>query len=162
MISITNSVNAEQVTNLIEFFSFNCSHCANVSDKVHNYVNKNSLQFTDISMDISQEALPTTMMFYVAVDAGLGNKFKQAYFSAVSAGMPVYTNSTLNYVVGQIRTTKLTELLNSSNERQRIKDKLQYASGLIGKYQIQVTPTFVINNSTVLEGEEIINQLSQR
>ena len=89
MISITNSVNAEQVTNLIEFFSFNCSHCANVSDKVHNYVNKNSLQFTDISMDISQEALPTTMMFCVAVDAGLGNKFKQAYFSAVSAGMPV-------------------------------------------------------------------------
>jgi protein-disulfide isomerase len=162
LISLASSVDAEQVTNLIEFFSFTCSHCANVNQKVYSYVSKNNIQLTDISMDMSEEALSTTMMFYVAEDAGIGNKFKQAYFGAVSAGMPAYSNTTLNYVVGQIKTAKLTELLNSTSERQRVKDKLQYAAGLINKYQIQVTPTFVINNSTVLEGEEIINQLSQR
>lgn len=162
LISVVTSSISEPVSSMVEFFSFTCSHCANINNKVHEYITRNNIQFSDISINMSDQELPTTMMFYVADDAGLGWQFKQEYFAAIRNGMPAFNSSTLNYVVMQIKTPKLMSLLSDVSERQRIKNKLIMAAGLINKYHIQGTPSFLINNSTLLEGEDIINQLSQR
>lgn len=153
---------AEPVSSMVEFFSFTCSHCANVNNKVHDYVTRNNIQFSDVSTNMAPNEIQTTMMFYLAEDAGIGWQFKEAYFSAIRSGMTAFSRATLDTVIQQIRTPKLIQLLNDQGERQKIKNKLLLASQLLNKYNIQGTPSFLINNSTLLEGEDIINQLSQR
>lgn len=152
---------AEQISSLVEFFSFRCSHCANVNDSLGSYIaNHQNVKFFDVNVDSNDAALPTTIMYYVATDAGVGQQFKTNYFAAVANGMPVYQQSTLNYVTKQVMTPELAKLLKSAAERERIKDKVNYANLLLSKYQIQGTPTFLINQSILLEGEAIINSLN--
>lgn len=155
------SSQAESINNLVEFFSFRCSHCANVNDRLGVYiVNHPEVKFFDVNIDNSDTALPTTIMYYVATDAGVGQQFKTAYFAAISSGMPVYQQSTLNYVTNQVMTPELAKLLKSAAEREKIKVKVNYANSLLSSYQIQGTPTFLINQSILLEGEAIINSLN--
>jgi protein-disulfide isomerase len=154
--------NTEEIKTLVEFYSFTCSHCASVNKKLETYIASHNIKYLDVNVDTRDEAVPTSLMYYIAIDAGVGSKFKSAYFSAIASGMPAYTSDTLKYVVNQIQNPKLVTLLNDKTEQQKVSQKLQYANSLIAKYHIQVTPTFLINQSTLLEGEEVINQLSQR
>ena len=156
MIGLSNS---EPITSLVEFFSFRCSHCANVNQKVSAYVNSHNVEFTDINVDNNELALPTTIMYYIAIDAGVGPQFKTAYFAAVRSGMPAYGKDTLSYVYKQIATPKVASLLKSPAEKESIKQKLNYANRLLEQYHIQATPTFLINQSILLEGEDVINSL---
>lgn len=158
MLLIIHNTSAESISSLVEFFSFRCSHCANVNQRLSYYVNSHDVQFLDVNVD-GDAALPTMIMYYVAVDAGIGNQFKTAYFSAVANGMPVYDQSTLNYVYNQVKTPKLVSLLKSSDEKAAVKNKLLQANKLLATYHIQATPTFLINHSILLEGEDIINTL---
>lgn len=155
---ITCNAWSEPVTSLVEFFSFRCSHCANVTPKLEYYLSTHNVQFMDVNVD-GDIAIPTMIMYYVATDAGVGFQFKNAYFTAVANGMPAYTSDTLNYVYNQIKIPKLVSLLKSSAEKAAIKNKLTLANQLLSKYHIQATPTFLINNSILLEGEDIINTL---
>jgi hypothetical protein len=151
---------SEPITSLVEFFSFRCLHCANVNPKVAAYVNSHKIQFTDVNVDVNELALPTTIMYYLAIDAGVGPQFKNAYFAVVASGMPAYTPSTLNYVVNQIKNTKLTQLMKSKDEPEQIKQKLIYANKLLTNHHIQATPSFLINQTILLEGEDVINSLN--
>ncbi len=153
--------NTEEVKTLVEFYSFTCSHCASVNKKLESYIASQKIKYLDVNIDSSDAAMQTSLMYYIAIDAGVGSKFKSAYFNAIASGMPAYTPDTLKYVVNQIQSPKLLALLNDKAEQQRVTQKLQYANSLIAKYHIQATPTFLINQSTLLEGEEVINQLQR-
>lgn len=151
---------AENVNTLVEFFSFTCKHCANVNDKLEQYIAKNNIKYLDINVDWNQMALPTNIMYYIALDAGIGNKFKRVYFEAIANGMQAYTPDTLNYVVSQVKTPGMTKLINSKEEREHIRQKMNYANALLKKYKIKATPTFLINQTVLLEGEDVITSLS--
>ena len=153
--------NAEQVKTLVEFFSFTCKHCANVNSKLEQFIAKNNIKYLDINIDNNEQALPTNIMYYIALDAGVGTKFKSLYFEAMSRGMPAYTQTTLNYVVNQVKTAKMIQLMESKTEMEHVKQKLNYANSLIQKYRIQATPTFLINQTVLLEGEDVITSLSR-
>lgn len=152
---------AENVQTLVEFFSFTCKHCANVNDKLEQYIAKNNVKYLDINVDRTDTTLPTNIMYYIALDAGVGTKFKRAYFQAIASGMPAYTTTTLNYVVNQVKTTTMIQLMESKAELEHVKQKLNYANSLMQKYRIQATPTFLINQTVLLEGEDVITSLSK-
>jgi protein-disulfide isomerase len=159
LLLVSRFANAEPITSMVEFFSFRCSHCANINQKVAMYVKNHDVQFTDINVDNNELALPTTIMYYIAQDAEVGAQFKTAYFEAVKSGMPAYGKDTLAYVYKQTTTLKFATLLKSSAEKESIKQKLGYVNQLLGQYHIQATPTFLINQSILLEGEDVINSL---
>lgn len=151
---------AEPVKTIVEFYSFTCAHCANVNSKLERYLASHNVKYLDVNVDNSQMALPTNIMYYIAVDAGVGPQFKTAYFAAVASGMPAYIPTTLNYVVNQVKNSKLTQLMKSKDEQEHVKQKLAYATSLLTTYHIQATPTFLINQTILLEGEDIVNSLN--
>lgn len=156
---LSNSANcfADKITDIVEFFSFKCSHCASVNDRLTQYVSDNHIKFLDVNVDPG--SMNTMIMYYVAVNAGVGVKFKQTYFKAVSQGMTAYSEDTLAYVVGLVKNDAMRHLIISKTERQRIKDKMNYAQSLLSRYKVSETPTFLINKTTLLSGEDVINQL---
>ena len=147
---------AESIKSIVEFFSFKCSHCKTVSTRLEVFMRDNKIKYLDINVDNTEASLPTNIMYYVAIDSGIGFKFKNAYFNAVANGMPVYTPSTLNYVINQIKTPRFMQLINSKVEQEHIKQKLSYVNQLLSAYYIEVTPTFLINQNVLLEGEDFI------
>ncbi len=124
--AMANAAVATRVKTIVEFFSFRCIHCANVNNKLNQYVIAHNVKYLDVNIDISPQALKTTIIYYVAVDAGVGVEFKDTYFKAVLSGMPVYAESTLAYVVNAIKNKTMGSLLKSQIEQQRIKQKLDY------------------------------------
>lgn len=151
---------ADEIKSMVEFFSYRCSHCANVNSKLDNYVNKSKINFLAINVDNNDIAMPTNIMYNVAVDAGIGQQFKSTYFSAVATGMPVYAPTTLSYVINQVKTPLFEKLLKDPNEKQLIKQKLNYANELLVKYPVQATPTFLINDTALVQGEDFVNYLN--
>ena len=154
-----SDINNNKVRTLVEFFSFTCRHCANVNDKLNQYIASNHIKYLDINIDNSPDAINTTIMYYLAIDAGVGVKFKDMYFKAVSMGMPAYSNDTLVYVVKQLDNSTMAKLLHSKSEQERLKQKMNYAKDLMRTYKIRATPTFLINQTTLLEGEDVINSI---
>ena len=147
---------AEPVKTLVEFYSFTCKHCANVNARLEQYIASHKIRYMDVNVDNSDAALPSNIMYYIAIDAGVGTQFKASYFTAVASGMPAYTPGTLNYVINQVKTPRLTQLIDSSTEQEHVKQKLIYANSLLATYHVQATPTFLINQTTLLEGEDVV------
>jgi len=152
--------NAEEIKSMVEFFSYRCSHCANVNVKLGNYVAQNQVNFIAVNVDNNDIALPTNIMYSIAVDAGVGENFRNTYFQAVATGYTAYAANTLNYVVNQVKTTKFEKLVKDPNEKTKVKQKLAIASQLLSKYQIQSTPTFLINDLSIITGEDFVNYLN--
>jgi thiol-disulfide isomerase/thioredoxin len=156
---ISFNVHAEEVTSLVEFFSYGCSHCAGVNSTLANYVHNKNIKFIAINVDQSEAALPTNIMYMVAEDAGLGFKFQQEYFNAIRSGMVMNSKQILDYVVSRISTPKYQQLLQDKDERNLIKQKIKLSHELLSKFPVQVTPSFLLNGVTLLEGEDIIKSL---
>lgn len=159
LIGISLQAKAETINTLVEFFSFTCVHCASVNRRLTSYVAKHNIKYLDIDTNMSDEAMPTNIMYYIAVDSGVGVQFKEAYFKAVSSGMVAFSPSILSYVTNQVKNDAMARLMQSDVEKTKIKQKLEYVKGLLSKYHIEVTPTFLINQTTLLEGEDVINSL---
>ena len=153
------NIKSTEIKSLVEFFSFTCSHCANINTKLNQYVADHKIKYLDINIDNNPQAVDTNIMYYIAIDAGVGEQFKQTYFKAVSSGMEAYSPSTLLYVTTQVQNATMKRLMRSTVEQEHIKQKLNYTLDLINTYHIQATPTFLINQTTLLEGEDIINSL---
>lgn len=151
--------NAEEVKSLVEFFSYSCSHCAGVNSTLASYVQSRNIKFMAVNVDQSEAALPTNIMYLIAEDAGLGFQFQQEYFNAVRNGMVINNKQTLDVVVSKISTTRFRELLQDQQERNSVKQKLRLSHELLTKYSVQATPTFLLNGTTLLEGEDIIKSL---
>lgn len=145
---------ASEIKTLVEFFSYNCSHCGEIDAKLNSYIAKNKIKYLAVNIDNSPAALTTNIMYYIAIDAGVGEQFKAAYFKSVSKGMPAYTSSTLNYVVTQVQNDTMKKLMRSKTEQQRIKQKLLYAQSLLETYKVRAAPSFLINQTTLLEGAD--------
>lgn len=160
LISAAINSYAEPIKTIVEFFSFTCKHCANVNEMLEQFIASHNAKYLDVNVDNNKKSLPTNIMYYIAIDAGIGSQFKTTYFNVLASGMPAYTQETLNYVVNQIKTPKLIQLISSSEEQEHVKQKLIYANSLLATYHIQVTPTFLINQTTLLEGEDVINSLN--
>lgn len=154
---VTNITFANKIVSMVEFFSFKCGHCASVNTKLSQYVAANNISFLDVNID--REAFNTMIMYYISTDAGVGVQFKDAYFKAVSYGMEAYSPRTLNYVIGLVQNSTMKKLLKSPKEQQKIKLKMNYVQELINQYVIRATPTFLINQTTILTGEDVINSL---
>lgn len=65
-----------EIKSMVEFFSFICSHCANVNYKLNQFIAMHNIKFLDVNIDNSPEALNTTIMYYIAIDAGVGVHLK--------------------------------------------------------------------------------------
>lgn len=150
---------AETIKTMVEFFSFTCVHCASVNAKLTRYIAEHNVKYLDINTNTNPEAIPTNIMYYIAVDAGVGSQFKAAYFLAISNGMAAYSPTTLTYVTKQVQNASMERLMRSNEEKEHIKQKMNYANQLLKTYHIQVIPTFLINQTTLLEGEDVINSL---
>lgn len=150
---------AEPITTLVEFFSFKCRHCFEINTKLENFVAKNNIKYLDINVDNDDRAIPTNILYYIAIDAGIGSEFKRQYFEALNNGMKDYSSTTLNYVFNQVKTPKMLQLLKSKLEQEHVKQKLIYANNLLSTYRIQVTPTFLVNQTVLLEGADVIDSL---
>lgn len=161
LLAIASYVGAEDIKNIVEFISYRCSHCANVNTKLDNYINKSHVQFLAVNVDNSDIAMPTNIMYNIAIDAGVGQQFKSTYFNVVSSGMSAYAPTTLDYVVNQIKTPLFEKLLKDPNEKQVVKQRLNYATELLAKYPVQATPTFLINDNTLVQGEDFVNYLGE-
>jgi protein-disulfide isomerase len=159
LITRINIAIASEIKTLVEFFSYNCSHCAEIDTRLNNYIARNKIKYLAVNIDNSPAAMPTNIMYYLAVDAGVGEQFKALYFKAVSTGMPVYAGSTLGYVTTQVQNATLKQLMSSKTEKQHLKQKLAYAQDLIETYKVRAVPSFLINQTTLLEGADVINSL---
>ena len=153
------SLKSAEIKSVVEFFSFTCSHCASIDPALNQYVVDHKIKYLDINIDNSPQAMNTNIMYYIAIDAGVGDQFKQTYFKAVSSGMEAYSPSTLLYVTKRVQNATMKQLMRSKAEQEHIKQKLNYTMDLINTYHVQVTPTFLINQTTLLEGEDVINSL---
>ncbi len=156
MVLVNNAI-ANKIVSMVEFFSFKCAHCASVNMKLNQYVATNKIKYLDINID--PEAFNTMIMYYIAIDSGVGVEFKNTYFKAVSEGMVAYSSSTLSYVAGLVQNSAMKRLLRLPEERQKIKLKMNYAQEMLDKYKVRATPTFLINQTTLIEGEDVINSL---
>jgi len=150
---------ANEIKTLVEFFSYNCSHCASIDARLNSYIAKNRIKYLAVNIDNSPSAMQANIMYYMAVDAGVGEQFKAAYFRAVSKGMPAYASSTLNYVVAQVQNDTMKNLIHSKSEQQHIKQKLLYAQSLLETHKVRAAPSFLINQTTLLEGADVITSL---
>ncbi len=159
LITRINIAIAGEIKTLVEFFSYNCSHCAEIDTRLNNYIARNKIKYLAINIDNSPAAMPTNIMYYLAVDAGVGEQFKAAYFKAVSKAMPAYAGSTLGYVITQVQNATLKQLMSSKIEKQHLKQKLAYAQGLIETYKVRAVPSFLINQNVLLEGKDSLTGL---
>lgn len=150
---------AEQIGSIVEFFSYKCSHCANINLMLDQYVNTHQVKFFAVNVDNTPEAMNANIAYYVAVDAGVGQQFKSTYFAAVANGMPAYTPQTLSFVIHQIQNKQFETLLKDPNEKTKVKTKYNMALELLNTYPIQATPSFLINGNTLLEGEDFVRSL---
>ncbi len=155
--AIASSAENNKIKTIVEFFSFKCVHCASINMKLNQYVATNKIKYLDINID--PEALNTMILYYIAIDSGVGVEFKNTYFKAVSEGMVAYSSSTLSYVAGLVQNSAMKRLLRLPEEQQKIKLKMNYAQEMLDKYKVRATPTFLIDQTTLLEGEYAINSL---
>lgn len=153
-------VPAEQINSIVEFFSYKCSHCASVNSVLDQYVNSHKVNFFAVNVDNTEEAVNVNVAYYIAVDAGIGQQFKSTYFAAIANGMQPYSAQTLSSVVDRVKNKKFELLLKDNNEKTRVKDKFKLATQLMNTYSVQVTPSFLINGSTLLEGEDFVRSLN--
>lgn len=153
---------AEPIKTLVEFFSFKCQHCSDINASLEKFVAKNNIKYLDVNVDNDDRATPTNIMYYIAIDAGIGSQFKSKYFEAVTHGMEEYSSTTLNYVFNQVKTLKMIHLLKSKAEQEHVKQKLIYANNLLSANHVRVTPTFLINQTILLEGTDVINSLESQ
>ena len=134
-------VYAEQITSIVEFFSYKCSHCANINSALDQYVNSHKVKFFAVNVDNTEAAADTNIAYYVAEDAGIGQQFKNTYFSAVANGMPAYSAQTLSLVINKVKNNRFEALLKDPNEKVRVKEKYNMAVQLLRSYPIQATPS---------------------
>lgn len=153
-------VTAEQITSIVEFFSYKCSHCANVNSALDQYVNSHKVKFFAVNVDNTEEATNANIAYYVAEDAGVGQQFKDTYFAAVANGMPAYSAQTLSLVINKVKNKQFEALLKDPNEKAKIKEKYKLAIQLLNTYPVQATPSFLINGNTLLEGEDFVRSLN--
>lgn len=150
---------AEDIKSIVEFFSYKCSHCANINLALDQYVNTHKVKFFAVNVDNTEEAMNTNIAYYIAEDAGVGQKFKSTYFLAVANGMPVYSTQTLSMVISKVKNKEFEALLKDPNEKTKVKAKYNMAIQLLSSYPIQATPSFLVNGTTLLEGEDFIRSL---
>ena len=99
------------------------------------------------------------MVYYACIRKNLGWQFRNAYFQALQDGYPANDPRTVIQVLSQI-TNKPMDIL-SYSQSQDVVDKLNDDKVLIKKFNVTSTPTFVINGSIKLEGDNALDGLLQ-
>lgn len=151
---------AEKVDNLVEFLSFGCSHCYQAEPTVQKIVSTSSIRYVPIIVAQNPQQEAISGIYTACMLSGIGWQFRQAYFNAVFVeGYPDASPMTVKYVLSKLGVdpNKIIELA----KNKVVTDKLQFDKQMIDRYRVSSTPTFVINGTTVLEGDSALNSLLQ-
>ena len=151
LFSIVKLTFAEKLNNLIEFFSFSCSHCVSAEQTLQQVLAKTHAKYIPVVYIQGEDQAGTALVYYACIKKGIGWQFRKAYFEAVISGMPAYTPETLVAVLKQI-TSNPSEILKYATTPE-IQEKLVLDRKLIEKFHVTVTPTWVINMQYTLDGE---------
>ncbi len=150
---------AANVQKVIEFFSFTCTHCMAVEPKLQNLLIKTNAKYAPVVVPFNEKEVPVAMVYYACIRKNLGWQFRNAYFQALQDGYPANDPRTVIQVLSQI-TNKPMDIL-SYSQSQDVVDKLNDDKVLIKKFNVTSTPTFVINGSIKLEGDNALDGLLQ-
>jgi thiol:disulfide interchange protein DsbA len=143
--------NAEKLKQLVEFFSFTCSHCMSAEPLLQQVLIKTKAYYMPVVMVQTGDQVGTALVYYACIKSGIGWQFRGAYFKAISNGLPPYTPETLVYVLSQVsqNPNEIMKIAKSSE----IQQKYALDQQLVQKYHITSTPTWIINNQYAVEGE---------
>lgn len=155
-VTFMNSIYAEKLSHLIEFFSFTCSHCIKSEPLLVQVLNKTHAQYMPVVMVQSGEQVGTAMVYYACIKFGCGWQFRNAYFNAIVNGSQPYSSKILIDVLNQV-TNKPNEVLNLAKSPE-IQQKYVLDQKLVQQYKVNSTPTWVINNQYKIEGDDVISQ----
>lgn len=156
LLCVYNISNAEQVINIVEFFSFGCSHCYQSENTVKQAINNTQAKYVPVVVIQSPEQIAVSSIYTACMLKGIGWQFRDAYFKAVFVdGYPDYSPTTAKHVLETIGAN-VTEILSIAQSKV-VQDKMSFDIQLIQKYKVSSTPTFVINGTTVLEGDSALN-----
>lgn len=144
-----------------EAFSFNCIHCYNIEPQVQSLRQSAKVNYIPLPIydpkDINQLAVINA--YFAAQALGKEPQFRLAYFNAVfNQGMSAYAPETLVSVLTACNLNNKAFYSLASSER--ITRKVQFAASLAVRYQINGTPTFIVNNNQVFEGENAIQEIA--
>ena len=145
----------EPLTSVVEFFSFSCAHCYNAEPNLQQVLTKTNAQYTPVIVPSDGDSIGTAMIYYAAIRKGLGWQFRNTYWKAVATGAKPNAPETIVYVLNQI-TNNSADIL-SYAKSQDIQNKISMDMQLIKKYGINSTPTFLINNQYLVDGEDYLN-----
>lgn len=146
---------------IAEVFSFNCIHCYNIEPQVQVLRQSQKISYVPLPIydprDINQLAVINA--YFAAQALGKEPQFRMAYFNAVfNQGMPAYAPETLMSVLTACNLNNKAFYSLAGSER--ITRKVQAAASLAVRYQITGTPTFIVNNNQVFEGENAIQEIA--
>lgn len=155
-IFIINFSFGEQLDSIIEFFSFTCMHCYVAEPHLLNVLKKTNAQFMPVFVPHNDNELPTALIYYAAIKAGIGWQFREGYFKAMKSGLPPYTVQTALTVLTSI-TNNPKQILDMSTKPEII-NKINLDKKLIQQYNVSSTPTFIINNQYTLVGDSALSR----
>lgn len=144
---------------IIEVFSFSCSHCYSVEPQLQSLSMRKDIQITSIPLynPNNIDEVATISAFFAAKSLGKEWQFRQTYFTNVfRLGYPVYSGSTLKYSLTQIGLDNQQFYKLASSPI--ILNQMRNAANQAIKYNVSGTPTFIVNGQ-FYEGEDGLQKI---
>lgn len=144
-----------------EVFSFNCIHCYNIEPQVQALRKSQKVSYIPLPIydprDINQLAVINA--YFTAQALGKEQQFRSAYFNSVfNVGMQAYAPDTLISVLNACGLNNKAFFALATSKK--ITDKVRDSAAMVVRYQISGTPTFIVNNNQLFEGENAIQEIA--
>lgn len=145
---------------LTEIFSFTCSHCYNAEEQLEQAASSNKVVFVPVPLydPRNLNEVAAINAYFAAISLGKGMVFRRSYFNAIFVeGDALYSKAALIYTLNQCGLNNKT-FFDLAGSR-KISLNVTNAVNLAIKYNISSTPTFIVNGSSIYEGENGIQQI---
>lgn len=155
---LISNVVAENVTSIIEFFSFGCPHCYKVEPVLQRIIANKNIKYVPVVMIEDSSQVAVSAIYTACQIKGIGAIFRSTYFNAVFLeGYPAYSPITVNHVLAVIGANSKEIVAMAQSDI--VKNKLVFDKYLMNRFQVSSTPTFVINGTNVLEGDNALSSI---
>ena len=158
--------NANAKIKIKEYFSLTCSHCANFHIKTFPIIKEKLIDTNEIEFEFVDYPLDRLAMFGVAIVRSLP---KESYFDATDLLLKkqkewAFSKDPVNelFKIAKrfgISKTKFDKILTNHELMQKILDNMEEHSS---KFDIQSTPTFIINNQHKISGNLTFKEFKEK
>lgn len=141
---------------VVEVFSFTCPHCYSFQKQLDSFQKKYQEKLELSHIPIGFSGVNPSKLYFIALDNNKGAEIKKLIFQSFhDSGIRNINNSEIIKVLARIEGLEEEYEENKNNEA--ILDRVKFAQIYATSRRIQRTPTFVVENSILVEGADTKN-----